>query len=246
MLKKLNILIASTIMGLMLSGYVAAEKTVQDFQTWGMVLGTGNFSSLNPDNPNLSKFKWWLEGQGRFGDDSSRFSQGIIRPGVGYAVNDETSLWVGYAWIPTDKPFAGGNRFNENRIWQQLLWSKPYSFGTITARTRTEQRFFDIPGSSDVAYRFRQFFKWSIPMPFISPKTFFILQDEVFVNLNDIDTGIRAGFNQNRFFTGFGYKFNKIATGEIGYMNQYFNRPDNPRPDQMQHILGVNLFLNFN
>ncbi len=246
MLKKLNILIASTILGLMLSGQVAAEKTVQDFQTWGMVLGTGNFSALNPDNPNLSRFKWWLEGQGRFGDDSSRFSQGIIRPGIGYAVNDETTIWVGYAWVPTDKPFALNNSFNENRIWQQLLWTKPYSFGTIMARSRTEQRFFDIPGSSEVAYRFRQFFKWSIPMPFISPKTYFILQDEVFVNLNDTEVGLKAGFNQNRFFTGFGYKLNKIATGEIGYMNQYFNRPVSPRPDQMSHILGVNLFLNFN
>ncbi len=246
MLKKLYILIVSTIVALMLSSPVVAEKTVQDFQTWGMVLGTGNFSSFNPNNPNLEKFKWWMEGQGRFGDDSSRFSQAIIRPGVGYAVSDTTSLWVGYAWIPTDKPFAAGDRFNENRIWQQLLWAKPYSFGKITSRTRTEQRFFDIPGSSDVAYRFRQFFKWSIPMPAISPKAFFILQDEVFVNLNDTDVGIRAGFNQNRFFTGFGYNFNKTVTGEIGYLNQYLNRPENPRPDQMQHILGVNLFLNFN
>ena len=238
MLKKLNILIVTTIMGLMLSSHVAAEKTVQDFQSWGMILATGNFTPT-------SRFKWWMEGHGRFGDDSSRFSQGIIRPGVGYAVNDQTSLWVGYAWIPTDKPFAGGDRFNEHRIWQQLLWSNSYSFGTVTARTRTEQRFFDIPGSSDVGYRFRQFFKWSIPMPFISSKTSFILQDEVFVNLNDTEIGIRAGFNQNRFFTGLAYKFNKIVTGELGYLNQYFNRPDNPRPDQMQHILQANLFLNF-
>lgn len=238
MLKKLNILIASTVMGLMLSGLVAAEKVAEDFQTWGMITATGKFSPT-------SRVKWWLEGQGRFGKDSSRFSQGIIRPGVGYAVNEKTSVWLGYAWIPTSFPFAGQSPFNEHRIWQQLLWSNPYSFGTITSRSRMEQRFFDIQGSTDVAHRFRQFFKWSIPMTFVSPKVSFILQDEIFVNLNDIDTGARSGFNQNRFFTGIAYKFSQIATGEIGYLNQYFNRPANPRPDQMQHILAVNLFLNF-
>jgi hypothetical protein len=237
MLKKLNILIASTVMGLMLSGPVAAERVAEDFQTWGNITATGNFSPT-------SRVKWWLEGQGRFGANSERFSQAIIRPGVGYAVNEKTSLWLGYAWIPTSIPFAG-SPFNEHRIWQQLLWSNPYSFGKITSRTRTEQRFFDIQGSTDVAHRLRQLLKWSIPLPSISPNVSFVLADEIFVNFNDIDTGIQAGFDQNRFFSGIAYKFSPVVTGEIGYLNQYINRVANPIPDQMQHILSVNLFLNY-
>lgn len=237
MLNKLNILIASTVMGLMLSSPVAAERVAEDFQTWGNITATGNFSPT-------SRVKWWLEGQGRFGANSERFSQGIIRPGVGYAVNEKTSLWLGYAWIPTSIPFAG-SPFNEHRIWQQLLWSNPYSFGKITSRTRTEQRFFDIQGSTDVAHRFRQLLKWSIPMPSVSPNLSFVLADEIFVNFNDIDTGIQAGFDQNRFFSGLAYKINQAATAEIGYLNQYVNRVSNPIPDQMQHILSVNLLLNY-
>lgn len=238
MFKKLNILIASSVIALALSNPVVADDTVEDFQVWGNVTATGTFSA----NP---KYKWWLEGQGRFGNDSSRFSQGIIRPGVGYVLNEKTSVWVGYAWIPTSFPFAGQSPFNEHRVWQQLLWSNPYSFGTITSRTRMEQRTFDIQGSKDVGHRFRQFIKWTIPMPSVSPKVSFVLLDEIFINLNDIDTGAKAGFNQNRAFAGFAYKLNKVATAEIGYMNQYFSRPSSPRPDQMQHLLAVNLFLNF-
>jgi len=239
MFKKINILIASLVLGLILSSPIAAESTVEDFQTWGNLTATGTLSTINP------KLKWWLEGQGRFGNDTSRFSQGIIRPGVGYALNEKTTVWLGYAWIPTNRPFAGNSPFNEHRIWQQLLWANTYSFGTITSRTRMEQRFFDIQGSTDVAHRFRQMFKLSVPMPSVSPNMSFVVLDEIFVNLNDIDTGARAGYNQNRVFAGLAYKFNKVATGEIGYLNQHFNRPDNLRPDQMQHILAVNLFLNY-
>ena len=238
MFKKLHILIASSVIALALCNPVVADDVVEDFQTWGNITATGSFSS----HP---KIKWWLEGQGRFGNDSSRFSQGIIRPGVGYALNEKTSIWLGYAWIPTSFPFAGQSPFNEHRVWQQLLWSNPYSFGTITSRTRMEQRTFDIQGSTDVAHRFRQFLKWTVPMPAISPKVSFVLLDEIFINLNNIDTGARTGFNQNRIFAGIAYKVNKVATAEIGYMNQYFNRPSSPRPDQMQHLLAINLFLNF-
>lgn len=239
MFKRLNILIASSVIALALSNPVAAENTVDDFQTWGAIIATGNFS---PD----SRLKWWLEGQGRFGNDSSRFSQGIIRPGVGYALNEKTSIWLGYAWIPTSRPFAGQGQFNEHRIWQQLLWSNAYSFGTITSRTRTEQRFFDIQGSTDVGHRFRQMFKISVPMPSISPKVSFVAFEEIFINLTPVhDLGRKSGFNQNRIFAGVAYKFNKVATGEIGYLNQIFNRPNSSRPDQMQHVLAVNLLLNF-
>ena len=66
MLRKLNTYVASAaIIGLMLSTPAAAEKTVEDFQSWGMITATGNFSTT-------SRFKWWMEGHGRFGDNSSR------------------------------------------------------------------------------------------------------------------------------------------------------------------------------
>lgn len=248
MFKKINIFIIWIAVGLIFSNPVAADALDQDFHTWGNVTAQGSFAPLNPD---LKRFRYWLEGQGRFGNDASVVSQGIIRPGIGYSVNDKTSVWVGYAWVPTGHPFALAHPYNENRIWQQLLWADNFSFGRLTSRSRFEQRFYDhntpIPGSNDVNHRFRQLVKLAVPMPFISPNVSFIIQDELFINMTNAHNQgfITQGYDQNRFFTGLAYRFNPMATTEVGYMNLHFNRPHSARPDQMLHILGVNLFLNF-
>lgn len=222
-------------LSLSLLGTAQAQPT-EDFQTWGNVTATG---SLDFINPNLKNFKYWLEGQGRFGLNTSDFSQAILRPGLGYQINGQASVWLGYAWVPTDEPFAK-TAFDENRIWEQFLWSDKFSFGTLTSRSRLEQRF--IPMGSDVGWRFRQMLKVSVPMPF-APDFSFVASDEYFVNLNKTDYGADDGFDQNRAFAGIGYNINKNIKTEIGYMNQYIRRANNP--DLMNNILSINLFLNY-
>ena len=247
MLRKINRFIVGTALGLVLSSQVVAENMVDDFQFWGNVTALGNFGALNPNNPDLKKWRWWAEGQGRFGQDASQFTQSLIRPGVGYNVTDKLSLWLGYAWAPTAHPLAQGHNYNENRIWQQALWADNFSFGRLTARSRFEERFFDPNAPTNtVGYRFRQLVKLAVPMPFISPNVSFIIQDELFINMTNATMGfITQGYDQNRFFTGIAYKFNPMVTTELGYMDQHINRPHSARPDQMMHILGANLFLNF-
>lgn len=218
---------------------VSAAEASEDFQTWGNITATGNFESVNPEWKN---FKYWLEGQGRFGDDTSRFSQGLARLGLGYAINNKTSIWSGFAWAPTSKPFTQ-NPFNEYRMWQQLLWNDTYSFASFTLRSRVEERFFDIPGSDDVAFRFRQMAKLTLPIPFAPPAFRFAIANEVFVHLNNTDQGLRRGFDQNRAFAGVAYRFNPETVMEVGYMNQYIAKYK--QVDQMQHILSVNLYFNF-
>ncbi|MCC7135460.1 MAG: DUF2490 domain-containing protein [Nitrosomonas sp.] len=227
----------------LLSTSAAAENIEEDFQTWGVFVATGSFGAINPDWKN---FKYWVEGQGRFGNDTSRFSQGMVRNGLGYAVNDKTSVWLGHAWVPTSLPFAARKAFDEHRIWQQLLWSDKFSFGTLTSRTRLEQRFFSgLPRSEDTGYRFRQFIKLSIPLPSISPAFGLAFYDELFINLNNTDSGLRDGFALNRGFAGVFYRLNQHTVFEIGYLNQFINTKKNPRSDLMQHILAVQLFMNF-
>ncbi len=236
------LLLASTGFGAILAAPVAAEKRVEEFHSWAGVEITGQ---LFRNNPNLKNFRYKLFAQGRFGDNSSRFTQGLIRPGVGYAMNKKTTVWLGYDWVPTSRPLALKHPFNDHRIWQQLSLKDQYSFGTAISRTRLEQRFFDIPGSSDVTYRYRQMFKLSVPMPSVSPKVSFVVWNEIFVDLNTTDAGIKKGLNQNWAFAGIGYHLDKQTIVEIGYLNQYLNRPKNPRPDQMHHVLSVNMLLNF-
>lgn len=239
MFKTPSVLIASIALGLILTAPVSAVDRVEDFNTWTGIEMIGGLSSINPN------LKYKLFAQGRFGDNSTRFTQALIRPGIGYAINEKITVWLGYDWVPTSRPLALKHPFNDHRIWQQLSLRDNYSFGTVISRTRLEQRFFDIPGSSDVAYRYRQMLKLSTPMPLVSPRVSFVVWNEIFVDLNSMDAGIRSGLNQNWAFAGIGYRLNKKTIVEVGYLNQYINRPQSPRPDQMNHVLSVTMLVNF-
>ncbi|MSR16693.1 MAG: DUF2490 domain-containing protein [Methylococcaceae bacterium] len=212
----------------------ANAKTVEDFQTWGNVTATGSLGVVNPE---LKNMKYWVEGQGRLGNDTSQFSQGIVRGGLGYAVIDKVSVWLGYAFVQTEEPFTK-KPFDEHRIWEQLLWSNKFSDITLTSRSRLEQRF--IPTGSDVGWRFRQMFKASVPLAYDFS---FVVSDEYFVNINKTNFGAADGFDQNRAFAGLGYNFDKNIKTEVGYMNQYIRKA--AAPDRKDDILSVNLYLNY-
>ena len=254
MFKNINKLVLLAAAGLILSNPVAAEKVESDYQVWGAVFMQGNFGFIDNKNPELKRFRWWMEGQGRFGNSASQFSQSLVRPGVGYAITDKLIAWIGYAWAPTAEPLAlkQGHPYNEHRLWEQLTWADNFSFGRLSLRSRLEQRFFDhnspMPGSNDVGHRFRQLVKLAVPMPSLNPNLSFIVQSELFIGLTNIDNNpgfISQGYDQNRAFVGLGYKVNQYATVELGYMNQFINRPHSARPDQMMHNLVASLFLNF-
>ena len=242
MLKKLRISTALLLSGLILSVPATAQQfanDLTDFQVWGNITATGNWGFVNPDNPTLKKWKWWAEGQGRFGDNASHFSQSLIRPGLGYQVNNTTSIWAGYAWAPTTSPFTR-IPVDEQRVWQQVLWRDKFSFGTVQSRSRLEERMIPQLGQ-DVGLRYRQLLKLSVPLSF-APGFSYIIQDEVFVALNTNDWVPRRGLDNNRFFTGIGYAITKEITGEIGYMNHYIVRRG---ANLMDHILSINLLANF-
>lgn len=240
-LTSFNKLIIATAIYLITLGTVYAENVAEDFYTWAGFEMTGGMPA---NNPYLKNFRYKLFMQGRFGDNSSQFTQGLIRSGIGYNFSEKITAWLGHDWVPTSRPLAL-RPFNIHALWQQLSLREDYSFGTVISRTRFEQYFFDIPGSSDVSQIFRQMFKLSIPMPSVSSSVSVVIWNETFANLNSTDAGTRSGFNQNRAFAGVGYALSKNKLLEIGYMNQYINRPHNPRPDQMLHVLSATLLLNF-
>jgi len=235
-LNKITMLMALTILGPLLSSPVMAD--INDNQTWGNVTAVGSLSSLNSA---LKNFKYWAEFQGRFGDNTSRFSQAIIRPGIGYVINPTTSVWLGYALVHTAEPFSKAT-FNERRIWQQLSLNDKFSFGTASSRTRLEERLVPSLGD-DTSLRLRQMFKIWVPLT-AAPAYSLVASDEYFLNLNNSDWGPRRGFDQNRAFIGMGYDFDKEIKAEIGYMNQYINRP-RTSINRNDHILSINFYLNY-
>ena len=204
-----------------------------DTQLWAALFANG---PVEED----SRYLVWFDGHARFSEDVSRLGVSIIRPGVGYRVNDRVSLWAGYAWVVSRAD--GRDSITEHRIWQQLTWraAQPLAGITLSTRSRLEQRM--IESAEETGWRARQLVKLTYPLG-AGERVYLALWDEVFVNLDDTDWGADDGFDQNRAFAGIGLKFAPHLRTEIGYMNQYIARSN--RDDASNHVLSLTLFLDF-
>lgn len=214
----------------------AMAETVDDFGIWGAIQGQGSFTHTDAES---SKWQWWMEGQARWFDNVNQLGQSIIRPGVGYKLSDQVSVWLGYAWIRTQP--ENKDHTDEHRIWQQLSWDKPYAWGSLATRTRLEQRFLNT--GDDTGWRFRQLLKYTHPL--FTERVYLSLWDEVFVNFNDTDWGANSGFGQNRLFAGFGVFIDskKHYRFELGYLNQFISRES--QDDLMNHLISGSLFIRY-
>ena len=218
-----------------------AAAVDEDFRIWENVTTIAKLGSIDPS---LEQWRLWLESQGRFRNDGAIADQALGRAGVGYALSDNASVWLGYAHIATFPQDARTQ--HENRIWQQVLLTDKATFGNLTSRTRLEQRF--IQNVNRVEWRLRQFVRFSHPLWENSPLSI-VLWDEVFIRLNSTTPSTRFGFDQNRGFAGLGYAFNEKVRVEIGYMNQLVqsrvvSRREQKFDQRMNHILSVNMYLN--
>lgn len=201
---------------------------MNDFQTW---LNITDISAFKTSSGQPSNYLYWLELQPRFGDNSQRLTQTLIRPGLGYALTPTTSVWLGYGRIYTDKPLSV-NAFKENRIWQQLLWIESFNQLTLQSRTRFEERFLE--NNAQVHYRLRQLVKGAL---FFSsnPNYYLVASEELFLKPKELD--------QNRFFIGMGYTINKQINAELGYLNQFINRL--VTPNFTANVIALNFYLNY-
>ncbi len=228
-----------TIACILLSGLPwsnASADANNDFGVWGAVQAQGSIAS--PES-NKNKWLWWMEGQGHLFNDASRLGQSIIRPGIGYQLSDNVSIWTGYAWVYSSP--LGRDETDEHRIWQQLSWGDTYSWGSLATRTRLEQRF--LSSGDDVGWRYRQLLKYTYPI--FSDRVYLSVWDEIFININSTDWGANNGFGQNRVFAGIGafidpkrqYRF------ELGYLNQFVYLEKST--DQMGHIISASMSMRF-
>jgi len=180
----------------------------------------------------------WAEAQGRFGEDFGRLSQAIIRPGLGYEIQPGLIAWVGYARIET---INASSQVGENRMWQQLSWTIGKVFdGTLSSRTRMEQRFQE--NGNDMGWRLREFVRYEHPF-FEGSDMSVVFTGEVFMSLSRTDWGARRGFDQMRNFIGIGFTPFRTARLEVGYQNQYIERPG--PLNRSNHLIVFNLLGRF-
>ena len=219
-------------------GNASQAQNQDDFGSWFSINTQG---SLSTGSNSGSRLRWWFDGHLRYLTDSGGFHQSIIRPGIGYKLNDQTSLWIGYGWI-NELPTNQQPIFDENRVWQQLIRTKSLGRLDYMSRTRFEQRFRN--NSDNTGLRLRQFYKLSLPLD-CENRWSWVVWDEMFFDLNETDWGQIGSFSQNRVFTGIGYNLNGLNKPrlEVGYLNQLLRRPGDDDPTN--HVLSVNWFWTF-
>lgn len=137
---------------------------------------------------------------------------------IGYKINEKHIVYAGYGFQHVLEPLASVPT-NENRGWQQYNYEDFTRYGGIKLSSRIEER--TVNNAGGLAIRARQLLQWTYPL---NDLWYLLAAEEVFLNLNTVSWGPVAGYDQNRFFAGVGYRFNQTTRAEIGYLNNYINR----------------------
>lgn len=227
--------IKSFIIMVALMSSTSAQAT-SDFQVWVPI-------NINVDM--TAQLRGFLELQQRIGDDASNLTSMIVRPAIGWAVNDKLTLWAGYL-MGADSITPDSSTYRiEHRLFQGFSWKDTANDKQFIweFRNRLEERF--LPGNSDPSIRWRTRLRVEQLIPGGSPWSV-IASEEIFINLNDNSNNaqLQAGAQQNRLYMGVGYRFTPAVQVETGYLYQYVWR-NPPSPDQGNNVWMTNLNFNF-
>jgi hypothetical protein len=212
-----------------------AQAAEEDFGIWGIFSTTDAFPSADGNN----RWQYWFDAQARYFDIGSGINQYVIRPGVGYAISDNMSVWAGYGRFRTSNRV--GDVSNEDRLWQQLSWNVARTdHGVLSMRARLEQR--SVSTGDDLGWRLRYMAKYVRPLG-STENLDLILSIEPFFDLRDTDWGGDAGLSSNRTAIALGWKLSPKLAMETGYMHQYI-WVDNAA-NRINHIGAVNFKMKF-
>ena len=202
------------------SGVASAEN-----QIWT------NYELKKKPNDNLP-VELTLTAEVRFEPDTE-VSQLVLRPGVGFAVNDWLKVSGGYRY---GQAIRSGPDQIEHRLWQQASYDL-FSMGKteFAGRTRLEERFRE--GADGTGWRIRQ--QFSLEHPLAASGVKLALSDEVIIGLNDTSWGSASDLQENRARAT--VKWKAAGAGwEMGYLNQYRNGINSAADETNHHIfLGV-------
>ncbi len=197
---------------------------------------------------------FWFDAHLRLKDDFfGDLSQGILRFGPTYYVNDDLRLTAAYAYVH-NFPAAGHANIGlpEHRPWQQVQWFTRGSKARLMQWVRLEERFRrktlnDNALGDGYNFSWRMRYNFALFLP-LSKKGFaphglqFLLNNELFVNFGK--KIVYNHFDQNRLFGGLVYQVNKQAQLHAGYMNLYQQLPAGNQ-FRNQHTIRVFYFHNF-
>ena len=164
-----------------------------------------------------SSLNWHHEIQHRNYNILGELEQLLVRTGLGYNVNENNNILLGYGFIDSRNIAIESNeilKVNEHRIYQQFISKQAIGKLKIQHRYRFEQRFIE----DDCKLRYRYFLSLKIPLQKTNKKYYISAYNELFINATGENT-----FDRNRIYGGLGYALNSNIKLESGYMNQTFN-----------------------
>lgn len=220
---------------MLMSVYCCITLAQEDQSTW--------MSNSFQTDFNGSRYLLFTELQPRFKEETSQFSQLIVRPFIGYKVTPTWQLWVGYAW---QGEYNEKDKFGlaTNDVVEQAQWIDNITPEiNLQYRFRQEQRFM---AHADLTHRMRHRFRFQYSFP--ETNFYTVAFDELFLHLNSVNYGrlkstVQSGINQNRTYVGVGYKITPKILVDTGYQLQYLNNFG--KDDLFNHVWLTNLFVNF-
>lgn len=164
-----------------------------------------------------SSLNWHHEIQHRNYNIFGELEQLLVRTGLGYNVNENNNILLGYGFIDSRNIAIESNeilKVHEHRIYQQFISKQAIGKIKIQHRYRFEQRFIE----DDFRLRYRYFLSLNVPLLKSNKKYYISAYNEIFINASQENT-----FDRNRIYGGLGYQLNSNIKFELGYMNQIFN-----------------------
>lgn len=219
--------------GSLFSANVEADS---DFQIWVPV----NMNAKLTD-----RLRGFLELQPRIGNNASNLTTAMVRPALGWAINDQATVWAGYLMSADSIHPDSDTYVIENRAWQGFSWKDTANNKQFIweVRNRLEERF--LAHNADPSIRWRTRIRVEQLIPDWTPWSI-IASEELFIDLNDNANNpqLQAGVQQNRAYLGVDYRFAPEVQVETGYLYQHIWK--NPPPDdQDNNVWMSNINLNF-
>lgn len=203
--------------------------------------------------------KWSISGEIhlRRADVYKEWQQFIARPAINYAFNPHLQASLGYSYV---KNFPYGEQpiripLTENNIWQQILLKHNLGKVAISHRYRLEERFIGTiqqtgaevyeQVGTEYAQRFRYRLTTSFPLLSLGDQKRLsaLIFDELWINMED--QLIVSSFNQNWFYVGLEYQFNKWRKVQLGFLDQLIRKADGVHYER-NPCISLGLFFNFN
>jgi hypothetical protein len=217
---------------------VAQKQIANQFNGWYMYFGNHKLS----DNMSLhTEYQW------RRSDWIVTWQQSLLRLGLDYKLRDGVILSGGYGYITTwpygEQPVQ--EKFDEHRIWEQLILTHRSQRFHFNHRYRLEQRWIEGKGIGEdgYIYRNRLRYRFMVNLPLnkkeMEPNALFLsFYDEILIqfgknfDLNYLD--------QNRIYGALGFQFSSSGNVQLGYMQQYLIKGDGLHAER-NHTLQVAL-----